>query len=40
MDDKSLNKFIDKIVDAVDARLAKKPKARLVQAQVTRVDSN
>lgn len=38
MDDKSLNKFIDKIVDAVDARLAKKPKARLVQAQVTRVD--
>ena len=38
MDDRLLNKFIDKIVDAVDARLAKKPKAKYTQAKVLKVD--
>jgi len=33
-----LNEFIDKIIEAIDTRQSKKPKTRLTQAEVRRVD--
>ncbi len=40
MDEKALNRFIDKIVEAVDVRLAKKPKTKETQAEVLKMDGD